>query len=280
MKIIFFGTPDYVLPILKALAKKHEIVAVVTQNPKPTGRKKFLTYSPIDNWAHKRKVPVIYDLSKIPQADLGILAAYGKIIPKSVINNFKLGILNIHPSLLPKYRGASPVQAAIISGDAKTGVTIIKLDAEMDHGDILSQFKETIGPEDTTETLRQRLFERSSQFLVDLIPNYSNKKIKPKVQNHKEATFTKILEREDGFIDLDKTQPEVAERIIRAMQPWPGAWTYVSINGKKLRFKILKAHLEDNKLILDTVQLEGKTPVSWSQFSQAYPEGANSTYSF
>src|SRR3990172_4759611 len=113
MKIVFLGTPDYVLPILKALYKKYEIAAAVTQSPKPTGRKKFLTYSPVDTWAHQRKIPVIYDLDKVPKADLGVLAAYGKIIPPSVIQNLKSGILNIHPSLLPKYRGASPVQTAI-----------------------------------------------------------------------------------------------------------------------------------------------------------------------
>jgi methionyl-tRNA formyltransferase len=271
MKVIFFGTPDYTLPILKALAKKYQIVAVVTQNPKPTGRKQQLTYSPIDSWAHQRKIPVIYDLEKVPQADLGILAAYGKIIPESVIKNLKFGILNIHPSLLPKFRGASPVQAAITSGETITGVTVIKLDSEMDHGPIISQFKENINPDDTTDSLRARLFERSAQFLIDLIPKSLNSKIKPKEQDHDKATFTKILTKQDGFVDLKKDSPEKIERMLRAYTPWPGVWTLV--NQKRL--KILKAHLENEQLILEEVQLEGKNPVSWQQFKEAYP-----TFSF
>jgi methionyl-tRNA formyltransferase len=134
MKIIFFGTPDYVLPVLEILNKYHEIVAVVTQSPKPVGREKTLTYSPVDAWAHKKKIQKQFDFISLPEADLGVCAAFGMIIPKVVLNHFKFGILNVHPSLLPKYRGASPIQSAIVSLDQKTGVTIIKMDEKMDHG--------------------------------------------------------------------------------------------------------------------------------------------------
>ena len=172
MKIVFFGTPDYVLPVLEQVHKKIKgkigspVVAVVTQSPKPAGREKKITFSPVDAWAHKRKIPIYYKSSDLikdgPEADFGVLAAYGEIIPVGVINNFKYGILNLHPSLLPQFRGASPVQGAIASGATQTGVTVIKLDQKLDHGPILSQFKEQLLPEDTTDTLRERLFSRGA----------------------------------------------------------------------------------------------------------------------
>src|SRR3970282_58416 len=141
MKIILCGTPEYVLPVVEKLHKKIKgglgspIVGVVTQSPKPTGREKKVTFSPVDGWAHKRNIPIFYKSSDLLKnnisADAGVLAAYGQIIPAAVLKNCKHGILNIHPSLLPQYRGASPVQAAIASGLAETGVTIIKLDEKL-----------------------------------------------------------------------------------------------------------------------------------------------------
>lgn len=278
MKIVFFGTPDYVLPVLTLLHKKFvtgpgvsPIAAVVTQSPKPVGRKQILSYSPIDKWAHERKIPIYYSANDLvknnPQADLGVLASYGQIISQDAINLFPKGILVIHPSLLPKYRGASPVPEAIKNGEQITGVTIFKMDERIDHGPIVSQFKEEILPTDNSESLRTRLFERSAEVLVELIEPYLKSKITPRVQDDSQATMTKTLKKEDGYIDLTKTEPTIAERFVRAMQPWPGAWTFI---GKK-RLKILKAHLEGQKLILDEVQLEGKNPVSWKQFKEAYP---------
>jgi methionyl-tRNA formyltransferase len=279
MKIIFFGTPEYVVPILSKLSKVHEIAAVVTQPPMPVGREQFKKYSPVDDWAHKRSlagsagkrnVPIFFDFDRpFPEAELGVCAAYGKIIPKKVIDLFKFGILNIHPSLLPKYRGASPITETIKKGDKATGATIIKMDEKMDHGPIVTSFGEEVLPDDTTSSLRERLFERSGDVLIQLIPAYISGKVKPKEQNHSEATFTKVLTREDGLIYLKEKKPEEAERFIRAMTPWPGAWTKLE-NQKRL--KLLKAHLEEGKLILDEVQLEGKDPVTWKQFKEGYPK--------
>ena len=296
MKIVFFGTPDYVLPILKELNSRYEIAAVVTQEPKPTGRKKIIIRSPVDNWAYKRKILVIYDLKKVPQFDLGVLAAYGKIIPKSAIFNSKFGILNIHPSLLPKYRGASPVQATIWTGDIEAGVTIIKIDELLDHDPIVSQFKEEISPSDTLETLRAKLFERASEVLIELIEPYLQGKIKTREQNHKEATSSTLVKKEHGFVppkyleaalkgkSLEETwsipfikdyslhpTPYTLNCFIRAMDPWPRAWSLVNVNKKRLRIKIIKAHLEEKKLVLDEVQLEGKNPISWKEFLAGYP---------
>lgn len=279
MKIIFFGTPDYVLPILKSVHKefvtgpgKSPIVAVVTASPKPVGRKQILSYSPIDKWAHEHKLPIFYSANDLLESnldfELGILASYGEIIKKDVINLFSQGILVIHPSLLPKYRGASPIPESIKNGDEVTGVTILRMDEKMDHGPIVTQFKDNVLPTDTSETLRSRLFERSAEVLVETLTPYIQGKIKPKKQDDTQATYTKLVTKQDGFIEVTGNDPIYVERFIRAMQPWPGAWTYLP-NQKRL--KLLKSHLEEDRLVLDEVQLEGKDPVSYKQFSEAYP---------
>lgn len=312
MKIVFFGTPEYVVTVLERLHKEFKsksgespIVAVVTQPPKPSGRKRLLKYSAVDKWAHKRKIPIYFDGRSLIEdkvgVDIGIIASYGVIIPKEVIDYFPNGILNIHFSLLPKFRGASPVQAAIVAGEKQIGVTIFKIDEKLDHGPIVSQFKEEILPTDTTASLRNRLFPRVSEVLTTLLPAYLQGKITPREQDHKKATYTKILKKSDAFVPPEfleaslrgKTKPiawkigfikdfkirptpQLIERFIRAMQPWPIAWTTVRIKDKELRIKLLKAHLEpsngNSKLVLDEVQLEGKNPVSWQQFKQGYPE--------
>jgi methionyl-tRNA formyltransferase len=308
MKIVFFGTPDYVLPILNSLHKgfkgrtnKSPISAVVTQKPKPVGRKKVLTYSAVDKWAHQNKVPTFYDGQELVNenitANVGVLASYGKILRKSVINQFPQGIINIHFSLLPKYRGSSPVHAAILSGDKQIGVTFFKITEGLDEGPVISQFTENILPEDTTGSLRKRLFEKSATALTTLIPPYIEGKITPRGQDHKSATYTTLLKKSHGFIppkylsstfkglpfkgkwkipfikdySLNPT-PYTLERFIRAMQPWPIAWTHVVLRhaASPKRLKILKAHIEDEKLSFDEIQLEGKNPVSWKQFKEAY----------
>jgi methionyl-tRNA formyltransferase len=314
MKIVFFGTPDYVLPVVTALHKKYvsgpgisPVVSVVTQSPKPSGRKQFLSYSPIDKWAHDRKIPVLYSSKDLlggkHGADLGVLAAHGEIITKEVIKLFPHGILVIHPSLLPEYRGTSPIPASIASGNKVTGVSIIKMDEKIDHGPVISQFKEEILAEDTTESLRERLFEKSAEVLIELLDPYLKGKITPRVQDETLASYTTKLTKEDGFIPSEtltqvlqgfnpgKIEPsgfanwhakyykgstlaDFAERFIRAMQPWPGAWTILKLtSGPEVltkRIKILKAHTEGNKLVIDEVLPEGKNPVSWQQLNEAY----------
>ena len=318
MKIVFFGTPDYVVPILENLHKAFKargespITSVVTQEPKLTGRDQVKTFSPVDKWAYEHKKPIFFDPSDVVNnnisADIGILASYGKIIPESVINHFRYGIVNIHPSLLPLWRGSSPIQASIVSGEKITGVTFMKLDPLLDHGPIISQFKDEILPTDNTFSLRSRLFKRASEAIPSLITAYTAGKIKVKVQEHKQATFTRQLKKEDGFIppnlvelvirgqrlekeweipwmkvndnaySLQSTADSI-NNFIRAMDPWPGSWTYVQLNSKSearnpKRLKILKAHVEEksNVIVLDSVQLEGKSPVTWKQFSEGYPE--------
>ncbi len=296
MKIVFFGTPEYALFPLKAIGES--TVAVVTQKPQPVGRKQFLTYSPVDTWAHKRKIPVFYSaqefLKEDIKADLGVLVAYGEILEKEILSYFPHKILNIHPSLLPKWRGASPVQGTIVAGETLSGATIITLDEKIDHGPIISQFKEEVREDDTTGTLRTRLFERSAEVLKTLIPAYIQGKITPRKQDEKEATFTIRIKKEDGFIppkylagkfDDKWALPFIKDYslvpsaysldyFIRAMDPWPGAWTLLRLgsSGQSKRLKIVKAHIENDELVLDEVQLEGKNPVSWKEFKQGYPK--------
>lgn len=319
MKIVFFGTPNYVIPIIENLHKEFKersespISAVVTQEPKLSGRNQEKTFSPVDTWAFQRKKPVFFNPMDIVRenipADIGVLASFGKIIPEAVIKHFRYGIVNIHPSLLPLWRGSSPIQASILSGEKITGVTFMKLDPLLDHGPVISSFKEEINDADNSESLRYRLFERAAEVLTGLIPAYINGKVKLKPQDHEKATFTKQLTKEDGHIASDilnllinnkeekpidinipwmkvdgkpiavASTPTNIFNFIRSMYPWPEAWTTVNIKGQKLRLKLLKSHLSHSvqdvtvkKLIIDEVQLEGKSPVSWKQFLEGYPQ--------
>lgn len=306
--IIFFGTPKYVVPVLNKLKQVgYEIAAVVTQPPRPVGRKRILTPSPVSRWAEERKIPILTDATTLSttmikqKADIGILAAYGEIISKQVLDTFLYGILNIHPSMLPKWRGPAPVEATIITGDTP-GISIIKLDEEMDHGAIVQITKDKAQKEDTTGSLRERLFKRGAELLVSILPKYLQGQIELREQEHENATYTRRLNKQDGFIppeylaralrgETAKSKwkmefmqnaggkkyivtptPEIIERFIRAMMPWPGSWTLLRQDWKEQtkRLKILKAHLESGKLIPDIVQLEGKNPVPWNQLREGY----------
>ena len=243
-KIIFFGSDKYSQIVLKALEKDKRFQIVKNLKDKP---------------------------------DVGVLASYGKILSPEILVIPKYGILNIHPSLLPKYRGASPVQTVILAGDKETGVSIIKMDEKVDHGPIVAQFTEKILPADTAESLYLRLFAGGTEVLLTILPTYLKDQIELRQQNHSQSTHTKKLSREDGKIDW-KWSPEKIERHVRAMHPWPGAFTNVKIKNQiSKRLKILKAHLErlspnTCRLIPDLVQLEGKKPVTWKQFCEGYPE--------
>lgn len=203
--------------------------------------------------------------SKVSQAnfDIAVVAYYGAIIPQEIIDLFPRGMVNIHPSLLPKYRGPSPAASAILNGDKITGVTIFLLDAKMDHGPILAQRSVPIRPKDNRHTLLIRLFSTGAKLLVKILPDYLSGKLKPVPQDHTQATYTRLLTKEDGRIDWNKPN-ELILRQIRALQPWPGSWT--QINHK--RILIHKAHLDpQGNLIIDQFQVAGKTPVkgSWEK---------------
>ncbi|TSC68762.1 MAG: methionyl-tRNA formyltransferase [Parcubacteria group bacterium Gr01-1014_66] len=245
-KILFFGTPEFAIPSLDTLVKSgYKIVGVVTRPDEPAGRKQLLAPPPVKIRAQEYNIPVFQpekltsDLwkAKIPPADIFIVAAYGKIIPPEVLQMPKFGALNIHPSLLPRWRGPSPIQSAILHGDTETGVTIMQLDAEMDHGPILSQESLAIPPDATYPTLHDILARRGAELLIRILPEYLAGKIIPLAQDHAKATFSKLLTKEDGRIDWSRPAEEI-ERMIRAYAPWPGAWTTMTMRSKEMRVRI------------------------------------------
>jgi methionyl-tRNA formyltransferase len=282
LKIIFMGTPEFGALILKAMVENgYRPVLVVTVPDKPVGRKKILTPPPVKIEAEKqgieirqpKKIKEILEEMKDIQPDLIITAAYSKILPKDVLDLPK-SCINIHPSLLPKYRGPSPVQHAILNGDKKTGVTIMLMDEQIDHGAILAQKEMNIDPKETGAGLHTKLALLGSNLLLEVIPAWLAGEIKAIPQNHSLATFTKILKRDDGLIDWDKS-PEEIERKIRAFTPWPGAYTFFDKNGVKTRLKILESFLENGKLVLVLVQPEGKKQMAFSDFLRGNPQFKN-----
>lgn len=286
-RLVFFGTSSFALPSLEALAKdpSFEIVGVVTQPDRPAGRHGTLTAPPIKLLAQTLHLPIFqfeqvkseeaFQLLSTLQADVAVIVSFGQIIPQRVLDLYPRSALNVHPSLLPAYRGAIPMTAAIRDGLTETGITVMLMDALMDHGPILAQTTVEVLPIDTTETITERLGKLSAAFLMPTLHSWLDGKIVPQPQPHDQATFVKLLSREDGKLDLSRSAAEL-ERLVRAYTPWPG--TFIEYQGKRL--KILRAHVaastdknsftiscgNDSLLALDEVQPEGKKPMSGEAF--------------
>lgn len=274
MKIIFFGSFQYAIPALEQLVKTgYEITAVVTNPDSLQERKKELTPTPVKLAAQKLGLNILQpeklrnnqeflEILKSLNPDLNIVVAYGKIIPKEIIELPKHGTINIHPSLLPAYRGPSPIQSAILNGEKETGVTIMQIDEEVDHGAILSQAKYQIHPDAYLPQVTQELFQLGAELLIKTIPDWLEGKIVPQPQDHSQATFTKKFSWENGRIDWNQSTEKIYNQI-RALNPEPGTWT--TLNGKIL--KILKAEIgEDGKILPQDVQLEGKKAMPFQDF--------------
>jgi methionyl-tRNA formyltransferase len=206
-------------------------------------------------------LPVFTELPE-QEFDAAVVASYGKIIPQSELDRAPHRFINIHASLLPKYRGASPIREAIKKGDAETGVTIMEMDAKMDHGPVLKIETLPIDSTDTTPTLTDKLADLGASMIGDALEGVLNGSLKPVEQDHAAATFVKLIKKEDGLIDPAVTDPALVLRLIRANDPWPG--TFFMKDGK--RVKIISAHIENDALVLDVVQPEGKRPMSWADF--------------
>lgn len=243
--ILFFGTSNFALPSLQALVTNgYTPVGVVTKPDEPVGRKLVLTAPPVKILAQKYNIPVFQPESlkeytdELPEAELYVVAAYGKIIPQKLLERPRLGVLNIHPSMLPRWRGPSPVQFTILNGDKETGITIIQLDDLMDHGPIVAQRIVTSELESPVYSeLHDRLANEGAQLLVEVLPDWIEGKIKPVPQDDGKATFCKMLTKEDGRIDWSKPS-EYIERQIRAFNPWPGTWTMWPDSDKIYRVRI------------------------------------------
>lgn len=295
-KVLFFGTPEFVLPVLEFLYKNEELLGVITQPDKPKGRGLTLSPSPVKIWALERGLKVLEPqkmrdpsfLSTLRELspDLIVVFAYGKILPKEVLEIPKEGCWNIHLSLLPKYRGASPVQWVLLNGEKETGVTIMLMDEGMDTGPILLQKSLTISEEDNTESLLQKLSQLSISALREALELWKEGKLEPKPQEEEGVSYAPLIKKEDGFFTFEE-EAERIERKLRAFYPWPGVFT-------KYKEKILKIHrakalpliektepgriLEISKegikvatskgaLLLKEVQLEGKKRISAYEFA-------------
>ncbi len=253
IKIVFFGTPEFALPSLRALASHGDISihAVVTQPDKPKGRSLHRTPTPVAECAEELGLPVIkienfinhkevIDRLNQCHADLFVIVAFGAILPSALLALPAKGALNLHPSLLPRYRGSSPIQTALLNSEAETGVTIMLLDEKMDHGPIIAQQAVQINSTDTSPVLSDRLSRLGAQLLVNGMVDYVSGKIQPQPQDDRHASYTKQLSKDDGRIDWSKTSEEIA-RQVRAYMPWPGSWTILDYGRKPVLLKITDA---------------------------------------
>jgi methionyl-tRNA formyltransferase len=249
--LVFMGSPQFAVPTLEALARDHTILAVFTQPDKPAGRGQQLAAVPVKQWAVAQGVPVHQPRSfrKEPQAidvlrdlrpEVIVAAAYGLILPPAVLDVPPRGCLNVHGSILPRHRGAAPIAAAILAGDVETGITIMKMDAGLDTGPLLSVAREPIRPDDTTASLSARLSLVGAQLMADTLPKYLSNEIAPQPQPEEGATYSPRIDKADAQIDWRKPAAEI-ERMVRAYTPWPG--TQTMWNGQLV--KVLKAEIRD-----------------------------------
>lgn len=298
MKFAFFGTDEFSVAIIEKLISDFYYPEVIVSVPdKPVGRKQVMTPPAIKDVAdhhaiellQPEKVTQIQDQLASMDLDLIIVASYGKIIPDAILALPKKGSVNVHTSLLPAYRGASPIQAAVRDGLKKTGITIMMMDAEMDHGDIIFQQPVAIAERETYRSLHSKLAHVGADTLTKVLPDFLKGKMKPKPQDHELATFTKILKKEDAKIDWNTTNQQV-DQLIRSAYDWPIAWTFLP-DGKRL--KVISAQpgepettdspgtiaftkdkvtvsCKTGTVELSLVQVEGKKEMTAKEFSAGY----------
>ena len=274
MKVVFFGSSRYVVPVLEMIHDQFDLPLVVTTEQNKMDAVPFYCESKKIEYLTIRKSADLISNYQIEEtmANIGIVADFGILIPVQLMNVFPYGIINIHPSLLPKYRGPTPVQNAILNGETETGVTIIKLDKYLDHGPVVAQIGgEKINENDTAKSLYERLFKSSAPLLLIVLNKFEHNNIVLSEQNHNLATFTKILTREDGYFDY-KNQQDLTkfDNFIRAYYPWPGAWTKAKLHSQGDE-KIVK-FLPGQK-----VQVEGGKEMEYKDLINGYAQ-AESTF--
>ncbi len=254
LRIIFMGTPELAAASLAALLREpsFQIIAAVTQPDRPKGRDLKLQPSPVKQLALSAGVRVLQPVKardedfvaalRVLQPDLIAVAAFGQILPKSILDLPRLGCLNVHTSLLPKYRGAAPIQAALLHGETETGITIMQMDVGLDTGAILTQRKTPIADDDNAATLHDRLAQLGAELLVATIKDLAAGKIQPQPQQHELATHVPKIKKEDGRIDWSQPARMIWNRI-RAFTPWPGAFTFLPAGPKPVLLKIWEAEV-------------------------------------
>jgi methionyl-tRNA formyltransferase len=291
-RIVFMGSPNFALPSLRTLADEYDVVGVVTQPDRASGRGRTLKPPPVKELALSLNIPTMQP-EKLKQEDamdqlsawspdLIVVAAYGQILRKDVLDLPQFGCINVHASLLPRWRGAAPINAAILRGDEETGVTIMKMDTGLDTGPILAQRSVRIMPDDTAGSVFKTLSTLGADLLIETLPDYLSGRIQPQPQPEEGATYAPMLKKEDGRLDFSADVHEL-ERRVRAFNPWPG--TFMDFEGTNL--KVHRAHVEPGDasagerlivqnqpavgarggiLVLDEVQPAGRKPMSGKSF--------------
>lgn len=292
-RIVFMGSPEFSLPALSLLAESYEIAGVVTQPDRPAGRGRSPKPPPVKHLAEQLGLPVIQpERLKAPEAmaqlqawrpDLIVVAAYGQILRPAVLDLPRMGCINIHGSLLPRWRGAAPVQAAILNGDSETGVSIMCMDPGVDTGPILSLRSVPILPGETAGSLGKRLAELGASLLIETLPAYLDGMCIPQAQDETRATYAPMIKKEDGELDFSQPAEDLARRV-RAFNPWPG--TYMTWQGQLLKVHAASAAPATSSqpglrltlaglpgvgtaagvLLLETVQPAGKKPMPGNDF--------------
>lgn len=300
MKIVFMGTPDFSVETLKQiLAAGHEVSLVVTQPDRPRGRGKKPSFSPVKEYALEQNIPCFQpekirdescmEILQKEQADIFVVVAFGQILPQRILDIPKYGCMNVHASLLPKYRGAAPIQWSVINGDAETGVTTMRMDAGMDTGDILLQERIAIAPDETGGSLFDKLAVAGGALCVKTLSRIADGNMESIPQDHEAATYTRMISKQDGEIDFTLPAQRI-ECLIRGMNPWPSAYTHI---GNKM-LKIWEAEVVANKdshkpgeifdvikdafcvaagegaLKILSLQLEGKKRMNTADFLRGY----------
>lgn len=275
LKFIFFGTPDIASSTLDILKNNGYLPSVIVTSPdKPAGRGLHLTPSSVSVWAEKNNIPCLkpekinqdfIDEFKKLDVDLSIVVAYGKILPKELIETPKLGTINIHYSLLPKYRGASPLESSLLNGDEKTGVSIQQMAFKLDSGPILAEKEILIDINETKDDLKNKLIKIGGDLLCEIIPQIIDRKINPKIQDESKATYCTKINKEDGEIDLNGDSLKNYNKY-RAFYGWPGVYFFTEKHGKKIRVKIKQAVFENGLFMIKRVTPEGKKEINYEDF--------------
>lgn len=272
VRTVFMGSPEFARTILQGLIGEYNLVGVVTQPDRPAGRGKLLTAPPVKELASEAGIPVMQpERLRRPEAfaqltawqpELIVVAAFGQILKQNVLDLAKFGCINVHASLLPRWRGAAPIQAAILHGDSQTGVTIMKMDAGIDTGDMLAQEPVKIDPQENSASLTNRLAEVGKTLLLQTLPSYLACSIQAIKQDESLATYAPMIKKEDGNLDFSEPA-EVLQRKVRAFNPWPGT-TFIW-DGQPL--KVLRATVSPSALLREHQRgiMDGKPAVGTSQ---------------
>lgn len=272
MKFLYFGSFHVSAWVLERLIDAGFIpTAVICSPDRPAGRKKVLTAPPVKTLIANRKVqseilqPENVNDSRLAlsalRPDVAIVMGYPKIIGRDLLALPRLGTIGVHPSLLPKYRGASPIQSALLNDESETGVTLYQMDEKMDHGQILSQSEYCIAQGTPNTELEKNLANLAADMLIELMPKLIAGKVKPREQDHSQATFTKKFTSADAEVNMEKDDPLVIYRKIKALNPEPGAWTMNFPGREGKRVKLLEAEYRNNEISVIKIQPEGKKPM-------------------